>query len=122
MRLPTFIEQMPPGERKYHYFGIPCKCDCGRKGCTASEPGFAEYCCRSCAETGKHSPLCDNYHAQFLRYAKETLDVGDTFVGLGGPPGVVIEVLPNGRYLLQGLWKFEGQQVILDSTIRQWGI
>jgi len=123
MALPMmFIEQMPRGERKYHYFGIECKCECGRKACTASEMDYGEYCCRSCAETGKHSLLCDGYHVQFLRYAKESLEVGDSFVGLGGPPGVVIEVLPGGRYLLQGLWKFKGLQVILDSNIREWGL
>jgi len=32
---------------------------CARFCCTASEEGYADFCCRSCAETGKHSPECD---------------------------------------------------------------
>lgn len=120
--MPIFIEEMPLGQRKYHYFGIQCKCGCNRKACTASELDYAEYCCRSCVETGKHSSLCDCYHDQLLVYSKDTLEIGDTFVGLGGPNGTVIEILKGGRYLLQGQWKWQNLQVVLNSNVREWRI
>lgn len=37
---------------------------CDRFSCTASEIGFAQFCCRSCAETGIHSLNCNRLNPE----------------------------------------------------------
>ncbi len=57
-----------------------CLCGCGRMACVASEQNFARYCCRSCAETGKHSVKCDEYWPGMrvrIRPKSKTEPVGD---------------------------------------------
>jgi hypothetical protein len=51
---------------------ILCKtASCPRVACAWSEVGFAEYCCRNCAESNGHHPRCHEGNANALRLEKE---------------------------------------------------
>lgn len=50
------------------YDAVLCRSPiCDRQACTASEEGYAEYCCRNCAESGQHSESCNSIHAELKK-------------------------------------------------------
>ena len=49
-----------PMESNQVMFRTGCRAEgCDRFACEYSEPGFAEFCCRACAEAGSHHTGCD---------------------------------------------------------------
>jgi hypothetical protein len=65
--IPRFAPGPDPMESNQVVMSHECLTpNCDRFACTGSEAGFADYCCRACAETGKHGEHCDrnNPYAQ----------------------------------------------------------
>ena len=51
------------GDERQIVWHLSCQSpDCDRFACTASEPGFVNFCCKGCAEDARHSADCTRLH------------------------------------------------------------
>ena len=59
VRASTDLYACPPDDRQ-KILVYYCETEgCGRMACTASQEGYADHCCKDCAEKGEHSLACD---------------------------------------------------------------
>ena len=110
----------PPSKFLLTLYVCP-SCD-DRGSCTASEVGFAEHCCRVCAETNgkQHSRDCDRFHRPLDELAVVPT-IGDRLslsVMTGRKEtqsiqfGEIVEAFEGGAYMLESAGGVDRKSVV----------